>query len=281
MMESLNAFKMKFENCEQISKGGQKKVYKVSKHGKLYAFKILHDCNDVRVLQEIDILQKIDIKGVPKIFETGELLDDDGDVLLYILEEYICENSLRKRVKEKNLMSLKEAYNLVSELLEIEVKLEELGIIHRDIKPDNILVNENGEIYLIDFGVAKVIGNSSLTSINDPYAPHTPGYAPSEQVMNDRMQINSRTDLYQIGVTLYELIRGFNPFVQNSRDVQEVHYRTERLNPERIEIIGDTLGLFSEFIAMLMAKKQSQRPDTAKKALQYLNAIRMSLKWED
>jgi len=269
-----------FDSCDRIAKGGQKKVFKAVKKGITYAFKVIQDCDDKRVLQEIEILRQLNIKGVPQIIDVGVLEDGDEQVL-YILEEFIHNDSLRKRVEEKKYLSLKQAYKILFDLLTIEIELEKNGIIHRDIKPDNILLTEEGETYLIDFGVAKVIGKASLTAVDGRYGPHTPGYAPYEQIMNDRLKINSKTDLYQIGITLYELISGVNPFKENATSHDDIVHRTVRLIPEKLVIVGDDLGRFSAFISMLMSKNQSQRPENAKKALEYLLLIEDTLKMED
>jgi len=279
-MMMYNEFVKRFDTINSLVNGGQKKVYKVTKDSEIFAFKVISNCNDRRVLQEIEILKNLNIKGVPKISDFGYLIEENGEQVLYILEEFICNDSLRKRVKNKDNLNLKEAFNILYSLLKIEVELEILGIIHRDIKPDNLLVNDDGEVFLIDFGVAKVLGNVSLTVASNSSAPHTPGYAPSEQIMNDRLLINSKTDLYQIGVTLYELISGKNPFLELVSNIDEVHNRTLNFTPQPLVIEGDELGQFSSLISMLMAKLQSQRPDNAVKALEYLDAIKGSLKWE-
>lgn len=275
----LTEYKSKFDSCDFLVKGGQKKVYKVSCGKEFYALKLIDDCEDKRVLQEIDILKKLTIKGIPKIFDYG-LLENGNETILFILEEFIDSSSLRTRIKNLEIITLRKAFIILKSLLEIEIELEKHGIIHRDIKPDNIIFNDEEEVFLVDFGVAKILGSDSLTAFGVSYAPHTPGYAPSEQIMNDRMLINSKTDLYQIGVTIYELLSGSNPFRENVSDVIGIHYRTINIIPPPLSIPGDKLGYFSGFVSMLMAKNQSQRPENAVKALSYLYSFSDSLDME-
>lgn len=268
-----------FESIKELPKGGQKKVFKVTKANEDYAFKVIENCADKRILQEIEILQSLNIEGVPKVIDTG-ILEKTEESVLYILEEYINSVSLRGRLEVGELLNLSQAYKIIYDLLKIEIELEKNGIIHRDIKPDNVLLTPDNKTYLIDFGVAKVQGNVSLTAVNQSFGPHTPGYAPYEQIMNDRLSINSKTDLFEIGVTVYELISGVNPFVDNSQNLIDVITRTMSLKPERLDIQGDTLGRFNDFLSILMAKNQSQRPENAETALRYLVSIKDSLELE-
>lgn len=274
-------FKSRFSECSLISEGGQKKVYKVVIGSERYAFKTVNNSEDQRILQEIQILSSLSIRGVPKILDYGYLEDDNRNNVLYILEEFVGDVSLREYIKKGEYSNLKVAFELLQSLLRIVSELETHNIVHRDIKPDNIVIDSKGGYYLIDFGVAKILGASSLTFVGSAYAPHTPGYAPSEQIMNDRMLINSKTDLYQIGVTIYESITGVNPFSYQATNLVEVHQRTISMQPEPIKIEGDTFGYFSDLILMLMAKLQSQRPENAKRAIEYLEAIRDTLKMEE
>lgn len=176
---------------------------------------------------------------------------------------------------------LKTAYSLLDALISAEIELENNGILHRDINPNNIIVCKDSTIYLIDFGLAKIIGGESLTRTTAPNGPFTPGYAPHEQFANNKLMQDVRTDLFQIGVTIYECCTGNNPFIQPNETVYQIMSRTMTLDPPSLRISGDTKGQFSQFIAMLMAKNQSQRPDSAKDAMRYLNAIRPTLDMED
>ncbi|MBQ5933297.1 MAG: serine/threonine protein kinase [Lachnospiraceae bacterium] len=271
-------FSMYSEN-ERIKRGGMKTVYRVTKKtGELIALKLMSGANNPRNLQEIEVMRKLCLDNVPSIINSGVVIDDIvGDELLYVEEEFIEGMSLRDWLNLGNRADLSKAYNILKTLLNIEVELEKSGILHRDIKPDNIIERNDGKLYLIDFGIAKVIGGDSFTLTSAAMGPCTPGYAPHEQIANQKMKQDVRTDLYEIGVTIYEICTGINPFRDLTDDLSTVIAKTVVKIPEPLRLEGDTNGLFSSLIAMLMAKNVSQRPDTALDALKYLDAIRLSL----
>jgi len=90
-----------------------------------------------------------------------------------------------------------------------------------------------------------------------------------------------RTDLFQIGITIYEGCNGKNPFIKPNETPFQIMSRTMTMIPPSLILDGDTQGMFAQFVNMLMAKNQSQRPDTAKDAMRYLNAITPTLKLEE
>ena len=139
----------------------------------------------------------------------------------------------------------------------------------------------NGQIILIDFGLAKYVKGTPITKTDALNGPFTPGYAPHEQIANKRMEQDVRTDLFQIGVTLYECCTGKNPFYNSNDNLASIIYKTTTYMPPQLSIKGDTNGLFAQLINMLIAKNPSQRPDTAETAMRYLNAVHDTLNMEE
>lgn len=276
---TISELKSRFVKIEKLKKGGQKTVYKaILPDNTLVALKIIPNISDKRVLQEIDILKNLNSVNIPKILEAGIVSDEEiEEEALYIVEEYIDGSSLRDLINNKQLATLNAAYNLLSALITIETLLEEKGILHRDINPNNVMIDKSDNVYLIDFGIAKRIDGPSLTVTEAIHGPFTPGYAPHEQFSNMKLQQDVRTDLFQIGVTIYEYCTGENPFVKPTDTVNEILSKTVSLHPTPITFDGDSKGMFSQFVGMLMAKSQSQRPNSAKDALRYLNVIKPTL----
>ena len=279
---TISELKSRFSSIERIKKGGQKVVYKATSYdGEIVALKIISNATDPRVLQEISLVKNLSMPCVPQIIESGLVTDEAvSEDALYIIEQYVDGLSLRDWINAKNSANLKFAYTLLEALLSAEIELENNQILHRDINPNNIILGEDGIIYLIDFGLAKIIGGSSLTQTAAAHGPFTPGYAPHEQFANIKLSQDVRTDLFQIGITVYECCVGSNPFVKPNETVFQIMSRTMTMMPPLLDLPGDTKGQFAQFVNMLMAKNQSQRPDTAMDAMRYLKAIRSTLEME-
>ena len=279
---TISELKSRFSSIERIKKGGQKVVYKATSHdGEIVALKIISNATDPRVLQEISLVKTLSMPCVPQIIESGLVTDEAvSEDALYIIEQYVDGLSLRDWINAKNSANLKFAYTLLEALLSAEIELENNQILHRDINPNNIILGEDGILYLIDFGLAKIIGGSSLTQTAAAHGPFTPGYAPHEQFANIKLSQDVRTDLFQIGITVYECCVGSNPFVKPNETVFQIMSRTMTMMPPLLDLPGDTKGQFAQFVNMLMAKNQSQRPDTAMDAMRYLKAIRSTLEME-
>ena len=278
-MKTLDEVKSQFQSLERLKRGGQKTVYKaIQNDGTTVAFKVINDYCDARVLQEIEILKKLHLMGVPKIIESGIVRDTEIDEnLLYIIEEFLEGTSLREWLDGGNIFNLRQAIGALEALLNIECSLEKKQILHRDINPNNIILSSNMEIYLIDFGLAKILGGSSLTQTMAHMGPFTPGYAPHEQVANIKLKQDVRTDLFQIGVTIYECCTGKNPFKEGAGSLGSVVGNTCYRSVPVLSLAGDIKGEFGNLVNMMMAKNQSQRPDSAQKALKYLELIKSSL----
>jgi len=275
--------KKQFASIEKLKKGGQKIVYKaLDAKGQTIALKIVGNVTDPRVLQEIEILKELDLQNIPKIIDSGIVTDEAvSEEALYIVEQFINGVSLRDWLNAGNKSSLSLAFNILHTLLTIEIELEKKKILHRDINPNNIILGENGVVYLIDFGLAKRIDGTSITQTAAAHGPFTPGYAPHEQFANIKLSQDVRTDLFQIGVTIYECCTGNNPFVKPNETIYQIMSKTMTLMPSLLVLDGDTKGMFAQFVNMLMAKNQSQRPDTAVDALRYLTAIQSTLELEE
>lgn len=278
MIMNKNELMARFSDITRIKKGGQKIVYKAKLEGTIVALKIINDATDRRVQQEITLVNSLNLNNVPHIIESGVVYDDSiSEDVLYIIEEYLDGISLRDWLNSGNRFNLKQAYDVLHTILDIEIELEKNGILHRDINPNNIILAKDGNTYLIDFCLAKDLNGASLTLTAANYGPFTPGYAPQEQFSNLKNSQDVRTDLFSIGVTIYEACTGRNPFRKENDVFVDILTKTANLIPPRLTLSGDKLGYFSQYINMMMAKSQSQRPNTAVDAKRYLEAIKDSL----
>lgn len=263
-------------NVTDFKVGGQKSVYRaVHKDFGDIALKLISSDNDFeRIEREINVVKRLSIANVPKIFETG-YVDCSGGKLFYIFEQFVKGVSLRDKYPHGNKMVKDEAVALLDSLLAALVKLEENHIIHRDIKPENILVDGVGTYWLIDFGAARDMDGSTLT-MTGKCAPLTPGYAAPEQFKASlKKQLDSRADLFALGVTTYEMLSGSNPFVRPGYQVYDVLRSTIVETADTLSIPGDEHGELAGFIKTMMQKNPSFRPPSAKWAQMIFSGLKI------
>lgn len=269
----------KFEEVERIAKGGQKVVYS-AKHKELgeVVVKICFHKNE-RLLREIDLVSSGQFVNTPTIFETG-VVEYDEDETIYIVEEKVNGKELSKIIKQEAPISIERAICFLEQGLNFILTLENCGdgVVHRDIKPDNIMVSDDDNLFFLDFGIARVIGMESLTATEAFHGPYSPGYGPIEQIDNLKEDIDSRTDIYALGVVIYECLTGVNPFLEDATSVLDIIENTRTLAPRVITIKGDDKNQLLGLLNIMMAKYPSQRPKNAEEALGFLEAVKDSLK---
>lgn len=264
----------------QMARGGQKIVYSATHptFGSV-VLKLFFETG-ARSQREIDINSETSFDCVPKIYETGHVTYTGSD-MLYIIEQRVDGEELRKRLVRGERFKLKEAVGFLKQGLVFIKQLEEKKIVHRDIKPENIIIAADGKVYFLDFGIARVLDVSSLTKTEAQIGPHTPGYAAPEQFNNLKSYIDSRADLFSIGVVTYECLSGNNPFSEGAIDSLDILQRTETITPVSFQIIGDTQQQFMGLLSSLMGKYPSRRPRNATQALSWLSAAMSTLKYEE
>lgn len=227
---------------------------------------------DERIRREIDIVNQNDIPGVPKIKELSSF-QYNGEEHYYLFEEYIDGETLTD-ILRRGPLGLPQSLKLFESLLIIVAKLESIGIVHRDIKPDNIICAKDGNYHLIDFGIARNLNLTSLTLTATVVGPHTPGYGAPELFQYDKAKISSKADLFSVGVVVYQAIFGRHPFITGKEaDLNEIWYRTATVMPKDDLIPGDTDSQLIGLILTLMQKQVSKRPPSAKKALEWYYTV--------
>lgn len=283
-MFSVDFLHSHFKNLRDIRElktGGQKIVYDAfHKTFNDVVLKIVINAGgEARILREIAIVKENNFPNVPVIFEYGEIEINNKSVI-YIIEQKITGIDLRNKLQSQHEFELLDVLRFIDSLLNTVVKLEEQGIVHRDIKPDNILCDDHGEFWLIDFGIARDLNDVSLTATNANFGPHSPGYAAPEQFRNMKRQIDSRADLFSIGVVAYEMLNGENPFIKGARGVIDVLLKSETLVEDPLVIAGDIHGDLSGFIQTLMQKNHTYRPPSAKIAQAWFKEVSTAIKKE-
>lgn len=268
---------------EKIGKGGQKVVYKAKYLEKNVIFKIFKPTQDVieRTKREIRAASIIDHSYIPTIYKANvEDFEQEPASLLWLIEEYIEGETLKKLIESKKVFNINHIYFFLERILEILIKAEEKEIVHRDIKPDNIIFDSNGEYWLIDFGIARHLDLDSITPTHSPFGNFTVGYAASEQFRNNKKEISIRADLFSLGIVAAELIIGYNPHTYNTQDIFQVIRNIEQEPLPILKIEGDTQYLLAKFIKILGDNRLSRRPQSAQEAYDILKSIKSTLKFE-
>jgi serine/threonine protein kinase/formylglycine-generating enzyme required for sulfatase activity len=156
---------------------------------------------------------------------------------------------------------------LVKKLAEALHHAHEHGIVHRDVKPQNILLDGAGEPYLVDFGLARDEAEVTLTQVGE--VEGTPNYMSPEQVRAERDQIDRRTDIYSLGVVLYEMLTLRRPF--DAPTARQVMHNITRRLPERVCRLNAVIPTSLETICQkAMSKRRRDRYETAEEFAQDL-----------
>ncbi len=224
---------------EEIGRGGVGVVYLAAKESAgvrtRVAVKVLKrgmDTDDLlrRFELERQLLAALDHPNIARLLDAGAT--DDGRP--YFVMEHIKGRPLDRYCDEKRL-SIRERLELFKKICEAVQFAHQNLVVHRDIKPGNILVTDNGDPKLVDFGIAKLL-NPNLSPVEyEPTAAYvrlmTPEYASPEQVRGDT--ISTSSDIYSLGVVLFELLTGKRPYRLPSRVLDEVRRIICEEQPER------------------------------------------------
>ena len=142
----------------------------------------------------------------PNIVEIYDVGEDDGN--FYIVMEYIEGKTLKQLIKKRGVLSLPETMDIMLQLLDALKSAHDSYIIHRDIKPQNIMIKDSGLVKITDFGIAMALNSAQLTQTNSVMG--SVHYLPPEQASGKGSTLKS--DVYSLGIMMYELLTGYLPF---------------------------------------------------------------------
>lgn len=172
-----------------------------------------------RFTREAKILSRLSGPHLGAILDFGEVPDPHGEgaSLLYIALPKIEGPALDQLLREEGPLAIERALDIALQVCAALASAHAQGVIHRDLKPGNVILKHGNEVFVVDFGMAKILtgggtGTTGLTAHNMVFG--TPEYMAPEQARGD--ELDARCDVYAVGVLLYELITGSVPFTGNT-----------------------------------------------------------------
>ncbi len=203
-----------------------------------------------RFLQEARAAASMVHPNIVQVYDVG-----DYQSIQFIAQEYIAGSSLRSYIQRMGSLSVEETVSILLQVSAALSKSASIGIVHRDIKPDNILLTTDGEVKVTDFGLARAYSSKeNLTEIG--IALGTPTYMSPEQIQGQA--VDFRSDLYSLGVTAYHMLSGRPPFQGDtalSLAVQHVQNKVPNLAELRPDVPKELIAI----VERLLEKKPEDR----------------------
>jgi eukaryotic-like serine/threonine-protein kinase len=266
------AFADRYEIEREIGRGGNARIFLATDaSGQRVAVKILHPELLVsvaadRFLREIRLASRLDHPRIARILESGE-----HDWLIYYVMSYIEGSTLRARLDTATRLGVPETMRFACDVLEALEHAHERGIVHRDVKPANVVLSAIGAV-LLDFGIARAVAASGTDQLTrSGIAVGTSSYMSPEQITASK-KIDHRCDLYSLGCVLYECLTGQPPFVnRNEAVVLQLHLSEPA--PDVRNLRSDAPSFLAATITRALQKKPEDRWPSARAMRDALAAV--------
>lgn len=241
----------------EIGRGGMGIVYRAqqTKLDRTVALKVMHSAAAAgetgiqRFHLEAEAAAKLEHPNIVPIFEFGE---HDGHP--YLAMQLVEGESLAEYITRLGSgVTEREAASLMEKIARAVQHAHERGVLHRDLKPGNVLLDEDGEPHLIDFGLAKWIEQDSGMTLTGAFLG-TPAYASPEQILGQRRMITTASDIYSLGAILYALLTGRAPVVGDS--IPEIIENSKNSFPRRPRALRPEISKDLEVICLKCLEKE-------------------------
>lgn len=252
-----------YKIIEKLGEGGMGIVYKAedTKLKRIVAIKFLpkrlsvHGEERERFIQEAQAASALNHPNICVIHEIDEV-DEESFIVMEYMDGVTLREWIRKKAEQSDgyrKLGMKEAIDLAAQITEGLEKAHEKGIIHRDVKSENIMVTTDGRAKIMDFGLAKLKGVSKLTKTGSTVG--TVAYMSPEQV--EGIETDHRTDIFSFGVVIYEMLSGHLPF----RAEHETAMMYEIINVEPQSLIDQHKGIEPELNRIVMKCLEKDREE--------------------
>lgn len=261
---------------ERIARGGMANVYRATDNrlDRIVAIKVMHpnlgdpDEFRARFEREAKAAARLSHPGVVAVFDQGQ----DGD-LTYLVMEYVPGHTLRDVMRDEAPMEPRRALALLSEVLEALSAAHAAGIVHRDVKPENVLISEDGRtIKVADFGLARAV--SSATTHTRGALIGTVSYLAPEVVTNSGA--DARADVYSCGAMLFEMLTGRKPHLAETPiQVAYLHVNEDIVAPSSLR--PGLPDYVDALVARATSRDPAKRSPDAKALLQQVRQVQRAL----
>ncbi|MDZ5442967.1 protein kinase [Micromonospora sp. 4G57] len=249
---------------ERVATGGMGDVWRATDQvlGRQVAVKVLlpalvSDPDFIaRFRAEARIMASLRSPGIVQVFDSGADDLPDGSRADYLVMEFVEGEPLSRRIEAAGQLEVAETMSIVAQVAQSLHAAHARGIVHRDVKPSNLLVQEDGTVVLVDFGVARSTNVTSITSTNA--VPGTALYMAPEQAAG--RPVSGATDIYALGAVAYCCLTGSPPFTGDN----PLQVAVRHLDDEPPELSPDIPQPVRELVARALAKDPADRfPDGA------------------
>jgi serine/threonine protein kinase len=256
----------RYEIEREMARGGAARVYAGrGSDGRPVAVKILHPELAVtvtadRFLREVDFLRRLEHRNICRVIDSGE-----AHFFIYYVMPMIEGPNLRQHLARARRATVSDTVRIARDLLDAVGYAHAQDIVHRDVKPENIVLSRDGAV-LLDFGIAKAIADAGTTRLTrSGFTVGTSAYMSPEQIQGVE-DIDQRTDIYSLGCVLFECLAGRPPFVHAREEMVLRLQQTEEAGDVR-ELRPDAPPPLSEAIARALRKDREERWPTAREML--------------
>jgi serine/threonine-protein kinase len=220
-----------------------------------------------RFYKEGQAAGKFNHNNIVQAFDVGE-----AGGYHYFIMEYVEGKTIYEDLATGKIFDEDEALDIIIQVAHALNHAHSCGLIHRDVKPKNIMINTDGVVKLADMGLARETTDIETAQTEAGKAYGTPYYIAPEQIRG-KIDIDGRADIYGLGATLYHMVTGRVPFMaDNPSDVMRKHLREQLIPPDHINTMLSA-GI-SEVIEVMMAKRKGDRYNNVEELLTDLEAVR-------